>query len=104
MHFGGRLFQEYIIRAYLAVEFNDLCWIKFNQGKINAENYDALKKYVEKKARDEEARVGRKVILPSTFQGSARDYRQRFHDAMSVVVSKGKPDLFITMTCNPHWP
>ena len=29
--------------------------------------------------------------------------RQRYHDAMSIVVKTGKPDLFITFTCNPKW-
>lgn len=29
---------------------------------------------------------------------------QLYQDAMSVVRAFGKPDLFITMTCNPKWP
>ncbi|XP_026390771.1 uncharacterized protein LOC113286340 [Papaver somniferum] len=28
---------------------------------------------------------------------------QRYHDAMELVQKYGKPDLFITMTCNPNW-
>ena len=28
---------------------------------------------------------------------------ERYHDAMSIVREFGKPDLFITMTCNPNW-
>ena len=28
---------------------------------------------------------------------------QRYADAMAVVASHGKPDLFVTMTCNPKW-
>ena len=27
----------------------------------------------------------------------------RFQDAMAVIREKGKPSLFITMTCNPNW-
>lgn len=27
-----------------------------------------------------------------------------FQDAMSIVRRYGKPDLFITITCNPKWP
>ena len=27
-----------------------------------------------------------------------------YQDAMGIVRSLGKPDLFITMTCNPKWP
>jgi hypothetical protein len=29
---------------------------------------------------------------------------QLYQDAMAVVRHHGKPDLFITMTCNPSWP
>jgi hypothetical protein len=48
--------------------------------------------------------AGRQVILPSNFAGSIRNMKKRFHDSMSIVVRKGKPDLFITFTCNPNWP
>ena len=27
-----------------------------------------------------------------------------YQDAMSIIRSYGKPDLFITFTCNPKWP
>lgn len=43
------------------------------------------------------------VILPSTFTGSPRELQQNFIDAMVLVQTYGKPDLFITMTCNPNW-
>ena len=29
--------------------------------------------------------------------------QQNFQDAMAIVRKYGKPDLFITMTCNPNW-
>ncbi|XP_028085768.1 uncharacterized protein LOC114286740 [Camellia sinensis] len=29
---------------------------------------------------------------------------QRYQDAMALVQKYGKPDLFLTMTCNPNWP
>ena len=35
--------------------------------------------------------------------GSPRDMHRRFQDAMAVVRKHGKPDLFITKTCNPMW-
>ena len=28
----------------------------------------------------------------------------RYQDAMAIVRTFGKPDLFVTMTCNPTWP
>ena len=49
--------------------------------------------------------IGQPVIrLPSTFVGSARYYQQLYLDAMALPKKFGKPDLFITMTCNPLWP
>ncbi len=43
------------------------------------------------------------VILPSTFNGSPRAMNENYKDAMALVRKFGKPDLFITMTCNPSW-
>jgi hypothetical protein len=30
--------------------------------------------------------------------------QQRYQDAMAMVLRVGRPDLFITFTCNPKWP
>ena len=47
--------------------------------------------------------VGCRTILPSSFVGSPHDMVQRFQNAMLLVQKFEKPDLFITMTCNPGW-
>ena len=47
--------------------------------------------------------IGKIIILPSIFLGSPRYMMQNYQDAMAIVRSKGKSDLFITMTCNPNW-
>jgi hypothetical protein len=44
------------------------------------------------------------VVLPATFAGSPRDMNQLYQDSMALVRKFGKPDLFITMTCNSNWP
>ena len=46
---------------------------------------------------------GELVILPSSYAGSPRYLHMRTQDAMTYVRSYGRPDLFITMTCNPNW-
>ncbi|XP_023751067.1 uncharacterized protein LOC111899443 [Lactuca sativa] len=48
-------------------------------------------------------RVGQRVVLPASFIGGPRDMRQRFLDAMDLVQDDGRPDIFLTMTCNPKW-
>ena len=30
--------------------------------------------------------------------------QQLYQDSMAIVREFGKPDLFITITCNPNWP
>ena len=51
------------------------------------------------------AEIGQPVVrLPSSFVGSARYYQQLYMDAMALPKKFGKPDLFITFTCNPKWP
>ena len=48
-------------------------------------------------------KIGKMLILPSNFTGSQRFLKQNYMDSMSIVNRSGKPDLFLTMTCSPHW-
>ncbi len=49
--------------------------------------------------------IGQTVVrLPASFVGSARFYQQLYLDALALPRRFGKPDLFITVTCNPTWP
>ena len=54
-------------------------------------------------ANNENCQVRKMVTYPSTFVGSPRYMMQNSQDSISVVSSKGKLDLFITMTCNSNW-
>jgi hypothetical protein len=47
---------------------------------------------------------GRIVVFPASFADSPRYMNQLYQDSMALVRKFGKPDLFITMTCNPNWP
>ena len=42
------------------------------------------------------------VILPSSFGGSPRAMQQNYQDATAIVAKYGKPDLFVTYTCNTN--
>jgi hypothetical protein len=46
---------------------------------------------------------GRMVVFPATFASSPRHMNQLYQDSMALVRKFGKPDLFITMMCNPNW-
>ena len=71
-----------------------------NQKTLKAEKYRCVQDAIES---DEPVLPGRITILPSTLYGSPRWYARQFQDAMAIVREKGKPDLFITFTCNPKW-
>lgn len=47
--------------------------------------------------------IGNACILPSTYVGCPRHMQQYIQDAMAYVRVYGRPDLFITFTCNPQW-
>ncbi|PWW78427.1 hypothetical protein C7212DRAFT_144238, partial [Tuber magnatum] len=47
--------------------------------------------------------IGHRVILSSSFLGSPHQMSEKYHDTMAVVQFFKKPDLFITITCNPWW-
>ena len=97
---AGKLLQQWIVDSYLQVEANNLNYIRMNQRKLRVERYKGLVDFMNT---NNPGAPGRPVILPSTFQGSPRNMRERFYDAMAIVAKYGKPDLFITMTCNPNW-
>ena len=50
---------------------------------------------------DHNLKPGKMVVLPSSFQGSPRTLLQNYQDAMAIVAKYGKPELFVTFTCNP---
>lgn len=105
IHRAGFLFQQYVCDQYVRMETNNLRFIERNQGALFAEAYQGLVDHINQQLHIEEpAPVGRRTILPSTFTGGPRYMKQSYQDAMTIVRKYGKPDLFITFTCNPGWP
>lgn len=101
LHHAGRLFQQYVVDAYARIEQERLGFLRFNQKKLRAELYQGLHDRVI--GINNQGRIGRKVILPSTHIGSPRNMQANYLDAMAIVRAFGKPDLFLTITCNPKW-
>jgi hypothetical protein len=101
--YGRRLYQEWLVDQYCKVESDRLRWVDTHQDSIRADVYrglaDALQGDVENATE-----LGRRVVLPSSFIGGPRMMQQLYQDSMAIVRAHGKPDLFITVTCNPKWP
>lgn len=132
LHQGGRLFQQYVVDLRAKIEQETLRWIDGNQPTCRAEVYKGVEDaYLNENVvrlregdallseydRDTEAlvhpnrnasrhfldKVGQRVILPASFTGGDRYMYAQYQDAMAMVRELGKPDLFMTVTCNPQW-
>ncbi|XP_029177077.1 uncharacterized protein LOC114945157 [Nylanderia fulva] len=69
---------------------------QINGKRLRVEKHQGLIDYLEKKATDANARVGRIMILPSTFIGSPRNMMQNYQDAMAI--KRGLPHVHILVT------
>ncbi|GBO29161.1 hypothetical protein AVEN_236302-1 [Araneus ventricosus] len=103
LHSSGKLFQQYVVDTYVKTEGSRLNYIRLNQKDLRVEFYRGLLDALTTRASNNNLRVGKLVILPS-FQGSLRSMQQNYQDAMAMVRKFGRPDLFVTFTCNPSWP
>jgi len=102
LFYGGRLFQEYVCIAAVKMENTRLQWIRFNQDHLRASTYTIYVKWVNDNK--DTPNVGNPFILPGTYTGGPRFMQGKYLDAMTICRKMGKPDLFITMTCNTNWP
>lgn len=104
LHNGGFLLQQYTCDQYVRMESNNLEYIRRHQTELFAESYQGLVDHINQQLQlDVPVAVGRRMILPSSFTGGPRYMKQCYHDAMGIVCKCGKPNLFITFTCNPRW-
>ena len=95
-----QLFHQFVVDMWAKIESERLRFIRLHQKQLRVENYVHLQDAV---ASDGSSNVGRLVILPATFTGSPRYLQQYTQDAIAYVRKYGRPDLFITFTCNSQW-
>ncbi|RCV16194.1 hypothetical protein SETIT_3G118400v2, partial [Setaria italica] len=100
--YGGRLFQQFAVDTYIKIESSRLDFIWNHQKEIRADLYQGLLDSIHA-GQDRGDAVGKRTVLSSSFIGGPRDKMRRYLDAMALVRKYGKPDIFLTMTCNPNW-
>jgi hypothetical protein len=96
----GALSQEWIVDQCGVIQQQRLRWCALNQVTLRAESYRGARDAM-RRGDDDVQNIGTHIVLPATFVGGPRYYVQCYQDAMAIVRKYGKPDLFITMTCNP---
>jgi hypothetical protein len=84
------------------LEQNRLQYLRHNQAKLQAEVYQGVRDAANAGDHDV-AMLGRRIVLPSSFQGGPRLMMQNYLDAMAIARFAGKPTYFATFTCNPKW-
>ena len=111
----GRLWQEWLCIMWLITQNQRLFWQEQNQKALRADSYTNVRTLVDNRRlelatrgdqlfRDDQSlRTGVK-ILSRAFVGSPRWYHMHFLDAMAICREHGRPEFFVTMTCNPKWP
>ncbi|XP_055387399.1 uncharacterized protein LOC129616004 [Condylostylus longicornis] len=93
----------YLVFAYARYEANKISFIRNNQKTLRVESYQGLLDHVNDLSRNNNARIGNLFILPSSFVSGPRFMSKLYQDNMAMVRKFGRPDLFITFTCNPKW-
>ena len=99
-----KLFQQFLVDSYAKIECGRLKFLRYQQGKLRADNYNELKDAISHQDNANPHNFGRKIILPSSYTGGPRYMFEKQQDAMCYVRKYGRPDLFITVTTNPKWP
>ncbi len=99
---GGRLWQQYIVDAYAAIEQNHLKYLRLNQKKLRADFYQGLQDAIAVGDNNVVA-IEQRIILPSSFTVGPRHMVQNYQDAMAIIRWAGCPNAFVTFTCNPRW-
>jgi hypothetical protein len=84
------------------IESLRLDFIGNNQHTVRADLYQGLVDSY-RTGVEEANEVGKHTVLSPTFIGGPHDMRRRYMDAMALVRKYGKPDIFLTMMCNPNW-
>ncbi|XP_073154080.1 uncharacterized protein [Henckelia pumila] len=94
--------SEQRVDMYIKLETTRLDYCRNNQAELRSEYYQGIVDNINcGKTRGHE--IGKRIVLPASFIEGPRDMRKRYLDVMALVRRFGKPDLFITMTCNPEW-
>ncbi|XP_063907805.1 uncharacterized protein LOC135125948 [Zophobas morio] len=96
-----RLFHQFAVDMYVKIETERLTYIRLNQRQLRSEEYIHLRDAIN--ADGNVNNVGRMTILPATYIGSPCHMHEYAQGAMSYVRHYGRPDLFVTFTCNPKW-
>ncbi|GJU32508.1 DNA helicase [Tanacetum coccineum] len=100
---GGRLFQQYVVGVFCAVEQNRLDFTRKKQNEIRSDYLSGLYDAISRGERDG-YEVGGRIILPMSFTGGPRYMYANYLDALAICRKLGNPQFFVKFTCNVNGP
>ncbi|GKE56023.1 DNA helicase [Tanacetum coccineum] len=100
---GGKLFQQYVVTAYCAIEQSRLDYISQKQSDIRNDYLSGLYDAIMRGDRDG-SDLGTQIVLTGSFTGGPRYMYAHYLDALAICRVYGNPSFFITFTCNSNWP
>lgn len=100
---GGNLTQLMMCISYLRVELERMYWALRNQGKFVLTSIHHINEFLRAEAQKRKLGVGRVFLLPTNHIGSPAYLVKQRKKAMAMLGRFGKPDWFLTVTCNPGW-
>ncbi|CAI9296553.1 unnamed protein product [Lactuca saligna] len=98
-----RLFHQYLVDAYTCIERSRLDFIEHHQQQLRIEYISGVYEALSRGDSDSQV-IGKRVFLPATFVRGPRYMYKHYQDALSICKVHGKPQYFITFTCNVKWP
>ena len=96
-----RLMQQYIVMAYARDQSRRLNYYRKQVCTKRQASYRDIGRNLNNEnmsGRDH----GKKVTLSSSFTGSVRWYRKKNLESLAIFRQRRRPDLFITITCDPN--
>ncbi|CAE1275461.1 unnamed protein product [Acanthosepion pharaonis] len=101
LHKCRQLFLQFAVDMAAKMESERLGFIMLNQSKLRTDSYIHLRDGL--RSDGDPHNLGKPCILPSSYTGGPRYMYERTQDAMIYVRHYGRPDLFVTFTCNLKW-
>nr|GEU37601.1 DNA helicase [Tanacetum cinerariifolium] len=106
-----RLFQQYIVTAFCAIEQDRIDYIREHQNDIRNEYLSRIYDAINRGDNDgsdcddnDGSDYGARLILPQLFIGGPRYMYSHYLDALAICRVHGNPSFFITFTCNVKCP
>ncbi|GKC87004.1 ATP-dependent DNA helicase PIF1, partial [Tanacetum coccineum] len=99
----GRLFQQYLVDAFTAIEEQWLNWIRNNQDTLRVDLYHNICDAV---TRGDTSAAGlrKRIVFALDFYRQSKIHDAKLSRCNGSRQAYGNPDLFITFTSNLKWP